>query len=496
LQLQAADRLPASDAARAKIINEFKKVKPQFQATLADAAVTGADHARSVVFNDLARQGAQYNFTRFSPQVEKTLRTHSFTASSRTMNRLTGDVMQNLTESYRQGIGIKPAADRLNAVFTNMKGYETERIARTEIHSGQCKGAQLTMKELGVTFEQWWTAADEAVRESHVWLHGMITRLEDPFPNGLMFPGDTSGALEEFINCRCRPVAFIMPQGYGPPPGRTYFYENEIVPTVDEGDNPLDMINEESLEKLRAEIENLPESEQLAKIESHFLKFEDKMALKGFDKKQIADQLLDYNYGVANQPAWLQSGGAWVKQGVAPYQQELVKGPLKGGINKGVDWLANKVHPALHKKVGSPSLDIFPKMVRGPQGREVFHRASYQHASQTIAWSGDGGSKTFIHEYAHHLHTNNPKVTKTVKRFYYERTKNETLKTIYAGTDEVGYRDKFIDLYSGRLYKTLPGGTEVISRGMEEMHRSPAKFLEKAPSHFNLTYAIMRGLIR
>lgn len=55
--------------------------------------------------------------------------------------------------------------------------------------------------------KQWFTQQDPAVRESHDAMHRQIRRWDEPFLTGagnyLMYPGDTSAPIEEWINCRC-----------------------------------------------------------------------------------------------------------------------------------------------------------------------------------------------------------------------------------------------------------------------------------------------------
>ena len=52
--------------------------------------------------------------------------------------------------------------------------------------------------------EQWLSARDEDVRESHVSEDGHVVKIGEPFPTtGLQFPSDPGGPPEEVINCRC-----------------------------------------------------------------------------------------------------------------------------------------------------------------------------------------------------------------------------------------------------------------------------------------------------
>lgn len=59
----------------------------------------------------------------------------------------------------------------------------------------------------GLTLTRIWrTVGDDRVRASHSRAAGQRRRLNEPFAVGaglLMYPGDTAGPIEEWINCRC-----------------------------------------------------------------------------------------------------------------------------------------------------------------------------------------------------------------------------------------------------------------------------------------------------
>lgn len=81
------------------------------------------------------------------------------------------------------------------------------RIARTESHRIQCKAtmdACHKAKTKGADIVRQWDASlDGKTRDSHRQIDGEIRELDEPFSNGLMYPGDPSGAAKEVINCRC-----------------------------------------------------------------------------------------------------------------------------------------------------------------------------------------------------------------------------------------------------------------------------------------------------
>ncbi len=137
----------------------------------------------------------------YSQWVSDNLREHYFTASQRTLERIAGDIMNNIQQSYEEGLGYREASQRLEQVFTNMQTYELERIARTELGRAESLGMYTSEIELGVEYHQWSTMEDDLVRDSHSDLEGQIVRVGDEFSNGLKYPLDTSGDISEWINC-------------------------------------------------------------------------------------------------------------------------------------------------------------------------------------------------------------------------------------------------------------------------------------------------------
>lgn len=223
--------VPSNDIQKKMIVSGIASLEDKYKEIVGEAGIDSTNAGRSKILRTL-----DFPITEFSKQYSDLIKNHIFVASQGTIDRMVGDVMDNLTQSYEDGLGIDAAAERLESQFVGMRDYELERIARTEIQSQQNEGAHLTCVDLGVTYEQWWTAGDDRVRGNnpndtadHVILHGQIVRTRDAFSNGLMYPLDRSGPIEEWINCRCRLVSYNMPLGYMAPMGASYFYEEDLV---------------------------------------------------------------------------------------------------------------------------------------------------------------------------------------------------------------------------------------------------------------------------
>lgn len=110
-----------------------------------------------------------------------------------------------LEPGVEAGESVPKLADRLTEVFEGLQTWRAETIARTETVGGHNAASRTAAAASGVVAaRQWLAASDRQVRDSHVDLDGHVTNgMDDPYPNGLMHPGDPSGDPAETINCRC-----------------------------------------------------------------------------------------------------------------------------------------------------------------------------------------------------------------------------------------------------------------------------------------------------
>ena len=115
-------------------------------------------------------------------------------------------ITSQVSRSIASGVSYAQTAKQLTT--KTRIGYNNAiRIARTEGHRIQCTAAddaaQLA-KERGADVVKMWDATlDGKTRPSHRKVDGEIRELDEPFSNGLMFPGDPDGSAKEVINCRC-----------------------------------------------------------------------------------------------------------------------------------------------------------------------------------------------------------------------------------------------------------------------------------------------------
>ena len=168
---------------------------------------------------------------------EDKLSKDTFTASEFTLNRIDESINQILLDGYREGNGINDVSRKLTERFDQLRTWEATRIARTEIHTAQNMGVMNSYESLGVEYTQWKSAHDKRVRgnrksdrANHIIMDGEIIPFGGTYSNGLKFPGDKSGKIEEWINCRCSNAPYVMPAGMMAPPGMSNFKESDLIP--------------------------------------------------------------------------------------------------------------------------------------------------------------------------------------------------------------------------------------------------------------------------
>ena len=220
------------------IKREYKLGNQEAQ-RLVDLAMTKQAHKS--IFDKLRKavniKATRYNLFGTLEEAEEELLTKTFIASQRTIARIGADINAIITQGYTSGKGINVVAQMLQTRFNQLETWEAKRIARTEIHNAHNNAVMKTYETLNVEYTQWISVDDGRTRGTdpndsadHLILNGEIIRIGDTYSNGLQYPGDTSGPIEEWINCRCSNAPYVMPYGMMAPPGREQFREEDLIP--------------------------------------------------------------------------------------------------------------------------------------------------------------------------------------------------------------------------------------------------------------------------
>ena len=123
------------------------------------------------------------------------------------LNQINETTFKKLRAEFTESLGAGESRDKLIKRIENTYGDINESraatIARTEVHNATQKGTIEGYRQAGLQIKIWTSVLDPHTRISHSTLDGQERRLDMPFSNGLMFPGDPRGSAEEVINCRC-----------------------------------------------------------------------------------------------------------------------------------------------------------------------------------------------------------------------------------------------------------------------------------------------------
>lgn len=114
-----------------------------------------------------------------------------------------------VTQGVLQGEDLRQVSKRMRSV-ADMDERAAMRTARTAMTSAQNAGrldAYRRAAAMGINVrKRWRSTLDGHTRHSHRRLDDEVVGLDEAFSNGLMYPGDHSGAGGEVYNCRCTMV--------------------------------------------------------------------------------------------------------------------------------------------------------------------------------------------------------------------------------------------------------------------------------------------------
>ena len=219
-------------------LNDKQKIEQTIQKKLKYNNNTQTTLNRYLNMNQAFRLTAEELFEyEIDQAIIKYMTENVFVASESTLSRVTQDIYNIIKESYgEEGNGVLQVRNDIIERFDELTKYEAERIARTETLKAQ---GQATYNRLvnnpDVEYIQWLATDDDRTRDSHAEIDGEITYANGNgiFSNGLRFPGDTSGDIEEWINCRCTLVAYIPDVGFTAPLGVDNWYEEDMLFNTD-----------------------------------------------------------------------------------------------------------------------------------------------------------------------------------------------------------------------------------------------------------------------
>jgi hypothetical protein len=174
-------------------------VKALYEKHLGQVAQAGAQSIINHPEIDLTSSSFNWN------RLESIMENRSFQASETTLNRLHGDVLTRIEEGIREGRSLDKHDQELKREFTDMTNNELRRISKTETHSVYQQSKYEAIMQGNAPYKRWvhGNVPIGPPREWHEAMDGEVVPVDEPFSNGLMYPGDPSGDAEEVINCGC-----------------------------------------------------------------------------------------------------------------------------------------------------------------------------------------------------------------------------------------------------------------------------------------------------
>lgn len=135
------------------------------------------------------------------------------TITNTTKDRINTVIREVMTESELGGYGIDKIRQTLtDQIGSSIRGNVRARakaIAQTEMISASNQASTYAADSTGLEYRKYWSTSHlQGIRPTHIMaeqdsIRRGGLRKDEPFANGLMFPGDPAGPPEEVVNCRC-----------------------------------------------------------------------------------------------------------------------------------------------------------------------------------------------------------------------------------------------------------------------------------------------------
>jgi hypothetical protein len=143
------------------------------------------------------------------------------------------------------------------------------------------------------------------------------------------------------------------------------------------------------------------------------------------------------------------------------------------------------------------SKDILPKVF----ANKTRSQRAYAQLNQIYINDTYTGASVVAHEITHITERQNKAVLQAAMDFLAKRAAGEKSKSLKSLTganyrrDEKAYKDKWEEL-GGRVYtgKVYPDATEILTMGIERLHRNPAEFYQSDPEFFEFIIKTLQQL--
>jgi SPP1 gp7 family putative phage head morphogenesis protein len=176
----------------------IKKMKAKWEALLTAVSMT--------LIEDFGKQTAEDIGFTFSPStiaIKEWVKNHAAENVRSIAETNLNDVRRFILKGIEENQSRVEIARSIRQFYDDQSVYKSMRVARTETASAAGFGQHESATQGNMKTHTWISSRDDRVRDLHIDVDGEEQPINEPYSNGLMYPGDPSGDAEEVINCRC-----------------------------------------------------------------------------------------------------------------------------------------------------------------------------------------------------------------------------------------------------------------------------------------------------
>ena len=279
----------------------------------------------------------------------------NFKFSDKTKQRVTREINEILTHSETEGIGPYQVAEQIKDKFNDLKTWEANRIARTEINraDNEYRFNDIMDNDL-IDYVKWHANIDEKTRDSHEHVNGEIVRKGELFSNGLRFPGDPNGPAKEVMNCRCSIVPYIPPFDKVIPTSQDIFTEDDLIDKPEDAGQQflLETIeNTRIVTPVNKGVEITPENIKISKVKQTLKKLT-QQTLDGYIKtKKELQSTLDKFLGIPKPKSGINKLKNKIKN---PFKQKIPQTETQLEVIKPPKEIIKELEPELQPIKSNP----------------------------------------------------------------------------------------------------------------------------------------------
>ena len=183
--------------------------RDQFIAVGQSVAEEAATYGANVAINRAQRKGQSIGHQRMPERVYEEI----MDDAADEIQVVLVNMRRYVTGAIRSGDTREEAIANVRTMMDRFRRQFVQRLARARAGAME-KAAQWVFDNLTTfEFQQWLTVEDERVRDHHEDMHGEVVAIGHNFSNGLEYPGQKRGPIEEWINCRCFLEPWEMQEG-------------------------------------------------------------------------------------------------------------------------------------------------------------------------------------------------------------------------------------------------------------------------------------------